>query len=355
MKEFPSPGELDLPRGRSAGSRPPSPPIVKGGLGGFVAAALLLLALFPEAACGAAAEAPPPLRVVTFNLFHGGAFSGLNGDDRDLERRLQMVLEELRALRPDVVGLQEASVGRGRGHVASRIARELGFSHAYAPANPRPFGGEWVHQALATLLNFSEGPAIVSRFPILDWQVHDLPRCAGRNGELRTLLSAVLQTPWGTVQAASTHTRGDACQTSAVADRLARGRNGLPGVLMGDFNAVEGSPALAPLRERAAVVDAFRAANPEAAGPTVWQRLDAPEATVYRRVDYIFLVPGQRFAGRVISSRVVLDRPRTLEDRRTLWPSDHYGVLAELDLFSGPLAGPDTAAARRLDTSGTRW
>jgi endonuclease/exonuclease/phosphatase family metal-dependent hydrolase len=245
--------------------------------------------------------------------------------------------------------------------VAGRIAEALGFSHAYAPANPRPFGGEWVHKALATLLNFSEGPAIVSRFPILDWEAQDLPRCTGRNGELRTLLSAMIQTPWGSVQAWSTHTRGDPCQTGVVADSVARRRNGLPGVLMGDFNAVEGSPALTPLRERAGVVDAFRAANPRAEGPTVWQRLEAAQSTVYRRVDYVFLVPGEQFSGRVVSSRVVLDRRRVLEDGRSLWPSDHYGVLAELDLFSAPLARPaadaktGSVAAERLDTSGTRW
>ncbi|MFB3816272.1 MAG: endonuclease/exonuclease/phosphatase family protein, partial [Candidatus Methylomirabilales bacterium] len=232
--------------------------------------------------------------MVTFNLFHGGELSGLSGDDRELERRLQMVVEELQALRPDIVALQEASLGRGRGDVAARIAGALGFFHAYAPANPRPFGGEWVHRALAALLNFSEGPAIVSRFPILEAQVHHLPRCTGRNGELRTLLSAALRTPWGILQVGSTHTRGDPCQTGAVAEQMARGRNGLPGILMGDFNAVEGSPAVAALRERAGAVDVFRAANPAAAGPTVWQRLEGPEATVYRRVDYIFLLPGER-------------------------------------------------------------
>jgi hypothetical protein len=54
---------------------------------------------------------------------------------------------------------------------------------------------------------------------------------------------------------------------------------------------------------------------------------------VRRRVDFVFLVPGHVVPGRVLSSRVVLDAPRALEDGRVLWPSDHYGVLAELDVF----------------------
>ena len=56
-----------------------------------------------------------PLRFVTFNLFHGGPYSGLNGNDRHLERRLELVIEELKVLRPDVIGLQEVSVSRRRG------------------------------------------------------------------------------------------------------------------------------------------------------------------------------------------------------------------------------------------------
>ena len=60
------------------------------------------------------------LRFVTFNLLHGGIFSELSGDDEGLEERLRITVEGLRALRADVVGLQEASTGRRRGDVAAR-------------------------------------------------------------------------------------------------------------------------------------------------------------------------------------------------------------------------------------------
>jgi endonuclease/exonuclease/phosphatase family metal-dependent hydrolase len=101
---------------------------------------------------------------------------------------------------------------------------------------------------------------------------------------------------------------------------------------MGDFNAVEGSPGIAALTGDAGLVDAFRAANPAAPGLTVWQRLEVPASTVFRRVDYVFVLSGTRVPGRVRASRVVLDRPHRLTDGVTLWPSDHYGVLAELEL-----------------------
>jgi hypothetical protein len=34
----------------------------------------------------------------------------------------------------------------------------------------------------------------------------------------------------------------------------------------------------------------------------------------------------------VVASRVVLDAPGRRPDGRPLWPSDHYGVLAEIVL-----------------------
>ncbi len=105
---------------------------------------------------------------------------------------------------------------------------------------------------------------------------------------------------------------------------------------MGDFNATEDSPAITVLTQEAELTDAFRTANPTAPGPTVWQQVYASVPTVRRRVDYVFLAPGTAVPWRVLSSRVVLDAPGHLPDGRPLWPSDHYGVLAELELSAPP-------------------
>jgi endonuclease/exonuclease/phosphatase family metal-dependent hydrolase len=298
-----------------------------------IAVWLLLVPLSPSRAGSQdAPEAGRPLKFVTFNLFHGGVFSGLGGDAKDLGGRLQIAAEELRLLGVDVVGLQEASTGRGRGNVAARLAAQLGFHHVYAPASSRFFGNHGVDRVIAFLLNFTEGPAVVSRFPITGWQIHDLPRC-DRLMDSRVLLAADLLTPWGPLRVSSTHTRGDPCQTRRVAELLRNGGGPLPSVLMADLNAAEGSPAIAALTEGAGFVDAYRTANPTLPGPTVWQRIEEPAPTVWRRVDYVFVVPGAEVAGRVLSSRVVLDTPRPRPDGKVLWPSDHYGVLAELEVF----------------------
>jgi endonuclease/exonuclease/phosphatase family metal-dependent hydrolase len=279
----------------------------------------------------AAAEPTRPLRVVTFNLLHGGASSGLRGDGQRLDLRLEMVVHELRALDPDVVALQEASTGRGRGNVAERLARQLGLQYVHAPATSRVFPLRFLGSAVAWLLNFNEGPAILSRFPIAAWEAWDLPRCQ-RYFDPRVLLRAELGTPWGPLQAFSTHTSRDPCQHRRIAELVAARRGTLPSIVMGDFNATDGSPAIAALANGTGLVDAFRAANPAASGLTVWQRVEAPQPTVFRRVDFVFVLPGREAEGRVRSSRVVLDTPRRLPDGTTLWPSDHYGVLAEVEV-----------------------
>src|SRR5437867_3030429 len=139
---------------------------------------LFVLAFFTAATGSAVMAAPAPsLKYVTLNLLHGGVFSGLTGNAQDLDRRLEMVVEELRTLGADVIGLQEASVSKGRGNVAERLAAQLGFHYVYAPASFRLFTSEKINAVIAWVMNFTEGPAIVSRFPIVASEAHDLPRC----------------------------------------------------------------------------------------------------------------------------------------------------------------------------------
>jgi len=293
---------------------------------------MLAVALLVTAIADPAAAQAPPIRFVTLNVLHGGPLSGWNGRDSHLEARLDLVSEALLALAPDVVALQEASWSSGRGEVASRLAGRLGMSHVYAPASMRLFETAWINRWAAGFMDFSEGPAILSRFPIMRSETHKLPVC-GRRMEPRVLLFAELDTPGGRLPVFSTHTRGNSCHTRAVAALVLERRGDLPGVLMGDLNAVESSEAIEALTREAGFVDAFRARHPDAAGATVWQPVTAPERRAFRRVDYVLVVPGRAFPGAVVDSRVVVDAPGRLPDGTPIWPSDHYGVLADLAVF----------------------
>src|SRR5437763_5225505 len=83
-----------------------------------------------------------------------------------------MVVRELRTLDADVVGVQEASRGRRRGDVAARLASALGFHHVYAPAAPR-----W--PLVSRVLGLEEGPAVLSRFPVVTSHAHPIDGCGG--------------------------------------------------------------------------------------------------------------------------------------------------------------------------------
>jgi endonuclease/exonuclease/phosphatase family metal-dependent hydrolase len=302
----------------------------------------LLLALVIAGPAAAHGE-ERPLRLVTFNLLHGGPWSSFTGDDQELESRLVMTIEQLRALDPDVVALQESSVTRRRGDVAARIARALGLVHVHARATERVFGLRFLGRLIVGVLGFVEGPAILSRFPITSAEIVDLPRCQ-RRVEPRVALQANIQTPAGAIAVFSTHTTRDDCQTRHVAE-LTLAQDGRATLVMGDLNTGETAPGLAAFREHG-FVDVFRAANPAAPGHTVWQRIDAPAPTVLRRVDYVFLKPGEGLEVDVLSSRVVLNTPRSREAGGTLWPSDHYGVFAEVGLVPRPVRRGDAGVSR---------
>lgn len=278
----------------------------------------------------AAADTSPTFTVVTFNVFHGGPFSNLTGNDGNLEARLQMAVEELRALEPDIVGLQEASIGRRRGNVAERLAQALGLHHVHAPSTRRVLGSPLLGRLLVWLLDFDEGPAILSRFPIVESEIYDLPRCL-RRLDPRVALRAAVATPAGRLQVFSTHTSPAECQVDRVGEIVRAHQGPLPVILAADFNFPPEAKVVQRLTAQG-FLDAFSSANPGEKGATVFQRLHVASPTATRRVDYVFALPGSELTARVHSSRVILNAPRRLDDGTHLWPSDHYGVVARLAL-----------------------
>jgi endonuclease/exonuclease/phosphatase family metal-dependent hydrolase len=303
--------------------------------------AMLLAALVPTGDAAGAAT----LRFVTFNAYHGGPTSGWTGDGRFIDERLAIAADQLRALAPDVIALQEASAGRGRGNIAARLARALGFHHVYAPASLRAVPIPLVNLLAAWILDFEEGPAILSRFPIVRSEIYDLPRCRTYL-DPRVLLRAEIDAPRGRLQVFSAHTSGLECQVQRAAEIARSWRGPMPSILMGDFNGLESAGWIAALTNGGGFVDAFRAARPREAGATTWQRIDGLESTARRRVDYIFLLPGTETAGEILDSRVVLDRPGQRPDGTPLWASDHYGVLADVAIGGGPSEAGIRASGR---------
>jgi endonuclease/exonuclease/phosphatase family metal-dependent hydrolase len=192
-----------------------------------------------------------------------------------------------------------------------------------------PAGYRWIGRLAAWATGFDEGPALLTRLPILGTETIDVAACGEWYG--RTASCAVLQSHGGPVLVCSTHVSSNGCQLEDLGKTLAAHRNQRPLVLMGDLNSTPDSPALRSLIDRLGFVDAFRAAHPDAPGFTVYQPVHEPVRMARRRVDYVLVANG---AGppRVRSSRVVLDTPGHGGEGRPLWPSDHYGVVAEVEI-----------------------
>jgi endonuclease/exonuclease/phosphatase family metal-dependent hydrolase len=277
----------------------------------------------------AAAGQGRPLRVVSLNLYHGGVTSVRWGDGDLLERRLAMVVEQLREIAPDVIGVQEASTGRDRGDVAARLAGALGYGHVRAPA-----GWRWMPWLVHGALGFDEGPAVLSRFPILSSQATALASCG--LAYRRMVVCARVAAPDGPRDACSAHTSSSACEHRSLVAALRRRSGTVPLLLFADLNGRPDRRSIRALERKLGLVDAFATANPGAQGFTVWQNPRESRPTTARRVDYVLARPAKEGTLRVAASWIVFRSPGRGPDLRMLWPSDHYGVLAELVL------GPDT-------------
>ena len=207
----------------------------------------------------------------------------------------------------------------------------------YARANPAPLwrvGRFAAH--LVGALAFEEGPAVLSRFPILASQAHRLSGALEIH-ERRMALEAVLEGPAGRFRVFSVHLTarsptGRARQIAALI-RAVEGdhHGGWPTIVGGDFNADEDELRL--LTDVRGWIDSFRHLNPDVPGHTWGQLLAAAMATAGRRIDFLFSVPAGDTHWHPAHSRLVLDRSFPHARAGVLWASDHYGVLTD---FEGP-------------------
>jgi endonuclease/exonuclease/phosphatase family metal-dependent hydrolase len=312
--------------------------------------AAILLLCTPAAHAEEGRQDAPALRVLTYNLLHDGPWSGFFESGTHLAERLDMTIQELQRLQPDVIALQEASDSRKHGNVPQRIADALGYQMVFAPATEHIFGLSSLDRLITAAIGFKEGPAILSRYPIVASEVYDLPRCQ-RRMDPRILLRAEINAPDGPIQVFSTHTsKGDDCQLQRVGELFREHRGTGRAILMGDLNTGEQSPVLTGWQKEPGFIDVFRIANPGVSGGTVWQNIYVEWPTADRRVDFIFLFDGGVSNRPVVrSSRLAFDQPGRLPNGDALWPSDHRGVLADIEL-----APVDRPRMSRLSDTSTR-
>lgn len=242
--------------------------------------------------------------------------------------RLPAIVETIRAADPDVLGLQEVWVADGTSS-AHQIAEALDYHVVVG------------HRLVLDGVGF--GNAVLSRWPISGSTTVALPGDPDDDDEERVVLAADVTAPRGPLQVFSTHlnwrydhgaTRQEQVRTLCAMVSAKRPR-GYPAVVCGDFNAEPDAEEIRMMTGKAALptpgtvfMDTWSSVHGNGGG-TTWSNANPFAAQAYehdRRIDYVF--SGWRRpdgAGQPLSCRVVGDRPLD-----GVWPSDHFGVLAEL-------------------------
>jgi endonuclease/exonuclease/phosphatase family metal-dependent hydrolase len=246
---------------------------------------------------------PDVVRILSYNVKHG-----LGMDSQvDLER----IATVIRDLEPDVVTLQEIDSVTARTGLEDQAARlgELTGMKAIFGGFMDYRGGRY-------------GMALLSRYPIVEWENHRLPDGA----EPRSALAArieLLRPGYGTapqIVVVGIHLYATAAERQAQAARLVElfAAEEAPVVLAGDFNSIPDSKVIRLLEDEGG----WR--RPAKQG----QAFTFPSGIPEREIDFIMFRPGDRFTVREHS--VV---PETLA-------SDHRPVLIELELLPADPTAP---------------
>ena len=262
-------------------------------------ALLLGVVTLPLAAC-ATSVAPerPALTVVTFNIWH---------DAGNWTARLPLLLQALREADADVIALQEVleDATKGLPNQADTIARALsGYSvHFFAttpPGSPKRYGN-----------------AILTRLPVLAEASKKLEPLNDYRTALRVRVSAHGRPVDMVVTHLAWQPEAGAVRAQQVADLMSwLPKDGVPLVVMGDFNAPLSDSGLAALTS-----SRFVSALPAGATSTT---LNPAKGHKERVIDHIF-AERRRFTAS--GARRIGDRPAGDE-----YPSDHFGVAATLHL-----------------------
>jgi endonuclease/exonuclease/phosphatase family metal-dependent hydrolase len=248
------------------------------------------------------------VKVATLNLFNRMG---------DWESRMPLVVEQLAELSPDVIGFQEIDLMIDQGmEIARAVNRQLGERPHYRIKHATSPGVRASVFGIGTLARIE-----CVEHEILDLMTHD--RIAQR------MVYVIDGVRFALVNTHLHHPPEDTEERAEQAERILRWLDRLeqlPTVVSGDFNSYTGERTVDVMKAR--FRSAFETANgrePELTWPTPVNTFDnSPPGTL----DYIY-VSGEF---EIIEAGLAFDRPS--RDNPDLFPSDHLGLYAVLDLGS---------------------
>jgi endonuclease/exonuclease/phosphatase family metal-dependent hydrolase len=244
-------------------------------------------------------------RIATLNL---------EQDHKRFDARRPLIVAEIGRLKPDVMAFNEICVPRQTARGLRASAAELtGIDYSL------------VQQTKVNGLSEVEGEALLARFPVietgnLDYQARDMVALVVR--------VRVGERPLDVYVTHLYKSRGeDSLRLYQVQQLLAwiDSRERVRAIVCGDFNAIITTPSAALMASR------FR---PTQSAPTAFTPLADTDGSVThpywprmdRCIDYIWVSEGIG----IVASAVCFNQPSP--DDPSLWPSDHAGVWADLEL-----------------------
>lgn len=243
------------------------------------------------------AATPKTFKVLTFNIYHGEVRYKPKGSP--FKSNLEIVANIINKVQPDIVALQEVDNKANRSQKIDLLT-ELALLTRMNPIFGRtmPFdGGEY-------------GLGILSKYSFQSTQVH--PLFSTSETEPRALLEACIVLETGdTIRFASTHLH---FKGSGVQDKQAQnindliGKDGIPSIIAGDFNAVPGSETINILNE--VWTDSSNESD-----------FTSPSNKPSHKIDYIMYRPKNKW--KVVESKVIEDKIA----------SDHNPVLTVFELY----------------------
>jgi endonuclease/exonuclease/phosphatase family metal-dependent hydrolase len=263
-------------------------------------------------------QSPPTLRVLTCNVFAHHA---------DWPKRLNVLQDAFRALDPDIVCLQETMVSDGDDQARDILGPDYHIIHSDARSKA------------------GDGISIASRWPTRLREELDLKSVSNRTDAFNcTTLIAITEAPApiGSVVVANhfpdyqvDHEYERERQAAIAVAAMRRHADTSDHVLlMGDLDAEIDSASLLFLSgkrshagDSVCYVNCFDAVHPGEPGATFTPANPlCPRHWPYRRIDHIFIrcgKNGQPTLG-IADCNVVLNEPVD-----GVWPSDHFGVMAD--------------------------
>jgi len=246
------------------------------------------------------------LRIATLNL---------EQDHKCWEARRELITAELPRLNPDIWALNEI-------HFPSQTGRWL------RQAAEKAVGTKYLllQQSKSGEESLTQGEGLLTRYPVietanLDYQSHNCVALGARFDFAEKILDVYVTH----LIAARVDDTARQDQVTQLLDWIRSRDEADASVVCGDFNAAPDQPSIqlmsAAYRPSQTQATAFTSLCEPGGNPThpEWQRFD-------RCIDYIWVSASIK----VRDTGLCFNRPA--EDNADLWPSDHIGVWADLEI-----------------------